>query len=326
MLCKNCGHDITPSEKHCPFCGMESGFPVGMTGDETIPAVIDAEDILGEVISDVAEGAPVAAPTPAPEKPVQNEAEIFDQLNDAAEDNGTVAYVPSDATKKSVDSPTVVFGAVSEQAAASTDRYDEDYAEEFDDDYSYNNVVAPTDEPDYDDYDEGYAPTRGGLTLTNTQIGLISGVAAFIILLVIVILLFTQCGGGNDNDVSSDNFGALSSNVATSSHASSLPSSSSELSSDQSSSSGLSEPEEISSQAPSQTTTSNTVTSEPETPTTSTPTTSTPTTSTPTTSTPTTSAPTTSTPTTSNAPSETPTTNTPTTSNAPSETPTEPAT
>ena len=265
MLCKNCGHDITPSEKHCPFCGMESGFPVGMTGDEKIPAVIDAEEILGDVISDVAAGAPVAAP----EKPVQNEAEIFDQLNDAAEDNGTVAYVPSDATKKSADSPTVVFSAVSEQAAASTDRYDEDYAEELDDDYSYNNVVAPTDEPDYDDYDEGYATTRGGLTLTNTQIGLISGVAAFIILLVIVILLFTQCGG-NDNDVSSDYFGALSSNVATSSNASSLPSSSSELSSDQSSSSGLSEPEEISSQAPSQTpsqassdtTTSNTTTSD----------------------------------------------------------------
>ena len=314
MLCKNCGHDITPSEKNCPFCGMKSGFPVGMTGDEKIPSAIDAEEILGDVISDVAAGAPVAAPTPAPEKPVQNEAEIFDQLNDAAEDNGTVAYVPSDATKKSVDSPTVVFGAVSEQAAASTDRYDEDYAEEFDDDYSYNNVVAPTDEPDYDDYDEGYAPTRGGLTLTNTQIGLISGVAAFIILLVIVILLFTQCGGGNDNDVSSDNFGALSSNVATSSNASSLPSSSSELSSDQSSSSGLSEPEEISSQAPSQTsstTTSNTTstptTSEPETPTTSEP--ETPTTSVP-------EAPTTSVP-------ETPTTSVPET---PSETPTESAT
>ena len=311
MLCKNCGHDITPSEKHCPFCGMESGFPVGMTGDEKIPSAIDAEEILGDVISEAA--APVAAPTPAPEKPVQNEAEIFDQLNDAAEDNGTVAYVPSDATKKSADSPTVVFGAVSEQAAASTDRYDEDYAEEFDDDYSYNNVVAPTDEPDYDDYDEGYAPTRGGLTLTNTQIGLISGVAAFIILLVIVILLFTQCGGGNDNDVSSDNFGALSSNVATSSNASSLPSSSSELSSDQSSSSGLSEPEEISSQAPSQTTTSNTVTSEPTTSTaTSTPTTSEP--ETPTTSVP--EAPTTSVP-------ETPTTSVPET---PSETPTESAT
>ncbi|MBQ5598001.1 MAG: hypothetical protein IIU66_05905 [Clostridia bacterium] len=305
MLCKNCGHDITPSEKHCPFCGMNSGFPVGMTGDEKIPSAIDAEEILGDVISDVAAGAPVAAP----EKPVQNEAEIFDQLNDAAEDNGTVAYVPSDATKKSVDSPTVVFGAVSEQAAASTDRYDEDYAEEFDDDYSYNNVVAPTDEPDYDDYDEGYATTRGGLTLTNTQIGLISGVAAFIILLIIVILLFTQCGGGNDNDVSSDNFGALSSNVATSSNASSLPSSSSELSSDQSSSSGLSEPEEISSQAPSQTTTSNTVTSEP--------TTSTPTTSEP--ETPTTSEP--ETPTTSEP--ETPTTSVPET---PSETPTESAT
>ena len=307
MLCKNCGHDITPSEKHCPFCGMNSGFPVGMTGDEKIPAVIDAEEILGDVISEAA--APVAAPTPAPKKPVQNEAEIFDQLNDAAEDNaaednGTVAYVPSDATKKSADSPTVVFGAVSEQAAASTDRYDEDYAEEFDDDYSYNNVAAPTDEPDYDDYDEGYAPTRGGLTLTNTQIGLISGVAAFIILLIIVILLFTQCGGGNDNDVSSDYFGALSSNVATSSNASSLPSSSSELSSDQSSSSGLSEPEEISSQAPSQTTTSNTVTSEP---TTSTPTTSEP--ETPATSepeTPTTSEP--ETPTTSEP--ETPTPNT----------------
>lgn len=311
MLCKNCGHDITPSEKHCPFCGMESGFPVGMTGDEKIPSAIDAEEILGDVISEAA--APVAAPTPAPEKPVQNEAEIFDQLNDAAEDNGTVAYAPSDATKKSADSPTVVFGAVSEQAAASTDRYDEDYAEEFDDDYSYNNVVAPTDEPDYDDYDEGYAPTRGGLTLTNTQIGLISGVAAFIILLVIVILLFTQCGGGNDNDVSSDNFGALSSNVATSSNASSLPSSSSELSSDQSSSSGLSEPEEISSQAPSQTTTSNTVTSEPTTSTaTSTPTTSEP--ETPTTSVP--EAPTTSVP-------ETPTTSVPET---PSETPTESAT
>ena len=311
MLCKNCGHDITPSEKHCPFCGMNSGFPVGMTGDEKIPSAIDAEEILGDVISDVAAGAPVAAP----KKPVQNEAEIFDQINDFAEDNGTVAYVPSDATKKSADSPTVVFGAVSEQAAASTDRYDEDYAEEFDDDYSYNNVVAPTDEPDYDDYDEGYAPTRGGLTLTNTQIGLISGVAAFIILLVIVILLFTQCGGGNDNDVSSDNFGALSSNVATSSNASSLPSSSSELSSDQSSSSGLSEPEEISSQAPSQT--SSTTTSN----TTSTPTTSTAT-STPTTSepeTPTTSvpeAPTTSVP-------ETPTTSVPET---PSETPTESAT
>ena len=311
MLCKNCGHDITPSEKHCPFCGMNSGFPVGMTGDEKIPSAIDAEEILGDVISEAA--APVAAPTPAPEKPVQNEAEIFDQLNDAAEDNGTVAYVPSDATKKSADSPTVVFGAVSEQAAASTDRYDEDYAEEFDDDYSYNNVVAPTDEPDYDDYDEGYAPTRGGLTLTNTQIGLISGVAAFIILLIIVILLFTQCGGGNDNDVSSDNFGALSSNVATSSNASSLPSSSSELSSDQSSSSGLSEPEEISSQAPSQTTTSNTVTSEPTTSTaTSTPTTSEP--ETPTTSEPET--PTTSVP-------ETPTTSVPET---PSETPTESAT
>ena len=304
MLCKNCGHDITPSEKHCPFCGMESGFPVGMTGDEKIPAVIDAEEILGDVMSEAA--APVAAPTPAPEKPVQNEAEIFDQLNDAADD-GTVAYVPSDATKKSVDSPTVVFGAVSEQAAASTDRYDEDYAEEFDDDYSYNNVVAPTDEPDYDDYDEGYATTRGGLTLTNTQIGLISGVAAFIILLVIVILLFTQCGGGNDNDVSSDYFGALSSNVATSSNASSLPSSSSELSSDQSSSSGLSEPEEISSQAPSQT--SSTTTSN----TTSTPTTSEPTTSTatsePTTSTPTTSTAT-STPTTSEPEAPTPTTST----------------
>ena len=269
MLCKNCGHDITPSEKHCPFCGMESGFPVGMTGDEKIPAVIDAEEILGDVISDAA--APVAAPVPsaAPKNPVQNNAKIFDQPEDNAADDGTVAYVPSDATKKSADSPTVVFGAVSEQAAASTDRYDEDYAEEFDDDYSYNNVVAPTDEPDYDDYDEGYAPTRGGLTLTNTQIGLISGVAAFIILLVIVILLFTQCGG-NDNDVSSDYFGALSSNVATSSNASSLPSSSSELSSDQSSSSGLSEPEEISSQAPSQTpsqassdtTTSNTTTSD----------------------------------------------------------------
>lgn len=302
MLCKNCGHDITPSEKHCPFCGMNSGFPVGMTGDEKIPAVIDAEEILGDVISDVAAGAPVAAP----KKPVQNEAEIFDQPEDnAAEDNGTVAYVPSDATKKSADSPTVVFGAVSEQAAASTDRYDEDYAEEFDDDYSYNNVAAPTDEPDYDDYDEGYATTRGGLTLTNTQIGLISGVAAFIILLVIVILLFTQCGGGNDNDVSSDYFGALSSNVATSSNASSLPSSSSELSSDQSSSSGLSEPEEISSQAPSQTTTSNTVTSESTTSTaTSTPTTSEP-------ETPTTSEP------------ETPTTSVPET---PSETPTESAT
>ena len=308
MLCKNCGHDITPSEKHCPFCGMESGFPVGMTGDEKIPAVIDAEEILGDVISEAA--APVAAPTPAPEKPVQNEAEIFDQLNDFAEDNGTVAYVPSDATKKSADSPTVVFGAVSEQAAASTDRYDEDYAEEFDDDYSYNNVVAPTDEPDYDDYDEGYATTRGGLTLTNTQIGLISGVAAFIILLIIVILLFTQCGGGNDNDVSSDYFGALSSNVATSSNASSLPSSSSELSSDQSSSSGLSEPEEISSQAPSQTTTSNTVTSEPTTSTaTSTPTTSEP--ETPTTSepeTPTTSVP--ETPTTSEPEAPTPNTST----------------
>ncbi|MBQ1283879.1 MAG: hypothetical protein IIY18_02635, partial [Clostridia bacterium] len=174
MLCKNCGHDITPSEKHCPFCGMESGFPVGMTGDEKIPAVIDAEEILGDVISEAA--APVAAPTPAPEKPVQNEAEIFDQLNDAAEDNGTVAYVPTNEAPKTTDSPTVVFGAVSEHAAASTDRYDEDYAEEFDDDYSYNNVVAPTDEPDYDDYDEGYATTRGGLTLTNTQIGLISGV------------------------------------------------------------------------------------------------------------------------------------------------------
>ncbi|MBQ5902146.1 MAG: hypothetical protein IIW83_02725 [Clostridia bacterium] len=307
MLCKNCGHDITPSEKHCPFCGMNSGFPVGMTGDEKIPSAIDAEEILGDVISDVAAGAPVAAP----KNPVQNEAEIFDQLNDAAEDNGTVAYVPTNEAPKTTDSPTVVFGAVSEHAAASTDRYDEDYAEEFDDDYSYNNVVAPTDEPDYDDYDEGYATTRGGLTLTNTQIGLISGVAAFIILLVIVILLFTQCGGGNDNDVSSDYFGALSSNVATSSNASSLPSSSSELSSDQSSSSGLSEPEEISSQAPSQT--SSTTTSN----TTSTPTTSTPTTSepeTPTTSVP--EAPTTSVP-------ETPTTSVPET---PSETPTESAT
>lgn len=298
MLCKNCGHDITPSEKHCPFCGMNSGFPVGMTGDEKIPAVIDAEEILGDVISEAA--APVAAPTPAPKKPVTNEPAVYDQ----PDDDSTVAYVPTNEAPKTTDSPTVVFGAVSEQAAASTDRYDEDYAEEFDDDYSYNNVVAPTDEPDYDDYDDGYATTRGGLTLTNTQIGLISGVAAFIILLVIVILLFTQCGGGNDNDVSSDYFGALSSNVATSSNASSLPSSSSELSSDQSSSSGLSEPEEISSQAPSQTTTSNTVTSEP---TTSTPTTSEP--ETPATSepeTPTTSEP--ETPTTSEP--ETPTPNT----------------
>ena len=300
MLCKNCGHDITPSEKNCPFCGIPSGFPVGMNGDEKIPAVIDAEEILGDVISEAA--APVRAA--APKKPVTNEPAVYDQ----PDDNGTVAYVPTNEAPKTTDSPTVVFGAVTDQTVAPDDG--------FDDDYSYDNVVTPSEEPDYDDrydrnYGEAYAPKRGGLTLTNTQIGLVSGVAAFIILLIIVILMFSKCGGGNDNDVSSDNLGSSSSNVATSSDISSLPSSSSGLSSEQSSSNQLSEPEEISSNTTG-TTTSNTTsnpTSEPETPTTSTATSEpeTPTTSEP--ETPTTSVP--EAPTTSNA-----------TSNAPSETPT----
>ncbi len=290
MLCKNCGHDITPSEKNCPFCGIPSGFPVGMNGDEKIPAVIDAEEILGDVISEAA--APVRAA--APKKPVTNEPAVYDQ----PDDDGTVAFVPTNEAPKTTDSPTVVFGAVTDQTVAPDDG--------FDDDYSYDNVVTPSEEPDYDDrydrnYGEAYAPKRGGLTLTNTQIGLISGVAAFIILLIIVILMFSKCGGGNDNDVSSDNLGSSSSNVATSSDISSLPSSSSGLSSDQSSSNQRSEPEEISSNTTGTTTsntTSNTVTSEPETPTTSEP--ETPTTSVP--ETPTTSEPEAPTPTTSTDP------------------------
>ena len=92
MLCKNCGHDITPSEKNCPFCGIPSGFPVGMNGDEKIPAVIDAEEILGDVISEAA--APVRAA--APKKPVTNEPAVYNQ----PDDDGTVAFVPTNEAPK----------------------------------------------------------------------------------------------------------------------------------------------------------------------------------------------------------------------------------
>ena len=49
MFCKNCGHNIAPSEQICPFCAEKSGFPKGMVGDEELLAVREAKAIVGDV-------------------------------------------------------------------------------------------------------------------------------------------------------------------------------------------------------------------------------------------------------------------------------------
>ncbi len=83
MFCKNCGRDITPSESKCPFCAAPSGFPAGMNGDSPIPAVSDAEQIIGTAAADaLLTGSIVASNRSSRTNGVRNQAERYEAPTD----------------------------------------------------------------------------------------------------------------------------------------------------------------------------------------------------------------------------------------------------
>ena len=159
MFCKNCGHNIAPSEQVCPFCAEKSGFPKGMVGESELLPIKEAKDMIGDVSlsADSYGDAPV---TPAPRK------------------NDVSARRPV-----SDDQPTTVF-SVSEvnkalnKNAAVNGEYN-DYDEYYDDEY-------------YDDeYYDG--AKKAPLPFTQRQI-MIGGGAILVVLLIIILLLLSKCG------------------------------------------------------------------------------------------------------------------------------------
>lgn len=159
MFCKNCGHNIAPSEKVCPFCAENSGFPKGMTGDAELLAVKDAKNILGDISLDAnSYGSTSAAPAPRVRK-------VEDNRDSFSNDNPTTVFSVGE-----------VNAALNNSKAA--DAYDEyDEYDDFDD--------------EYDDYYE-----NGGkkpFPFTNNQIMIIGG-GLLIVIILVIILLFSKCG------------------------------------------------------------------------------------------------------------------------------------
>lgn len=159
MFCKNCGHNIAPSEQVCPFCAEKSGFPKGMVGESELLPIKEAKDMIGDV-SLSADSYGEAPVTPAPRK------------------NDVSARRPV-----SDDQPTTVF-SVSEvnkalnKNAALNGEYN-DYDEYYDDEY-------------YDDeYYDG--AKKAPLPFTQRQI-MIGGGAILVVLLIIILLLLSKCG------------------------------------------------------------------------------------------------------------------------------------
>ena len=159
MFCKNCGHNIAPSEKVCPFCAEKSGFPRGMTGDTELLAVREANSILGDISLDAnSYGNASAAPAPRVKK----------------------AEINRDTFSN--DNPTTVFSVSEVNAAINNSKVNDSY-DEYDE---YDNFD--------DEYDEYYE--NGGkkpLPFTNNQIMIIGG-GVLIVIILIIILLFSKCG------------------------------------------------------------------------------------------------------------------------------------
>ncbi len=198
MFCKNCGHDITPSEMHCAFCANPSGFPEGMNGDSKLSVVRDAEEIVGEIVSEA------TISTGGSRKP-------------AAKPN-------SDIGTASTDSPTVVFPAVSstpKPKAEASSAYDDDYVLTPSADDGYDEDYDDNFDDNYDDGYDDYQRRPSGLPLTNRQIGIIAGVAAFVIMLIVVVLLLSKCGDDNNAVVGSSSDISSTSSEVTSSETSS---------------------------------------------------------------------------------------------------------
>ena len=159
MFCKNCGHNIAPSEKVCPFCAENSGFPRGMTGDAELLAVKEAKNILGDISLDAnSYGNTSAAPAPRVRK-------VEDNRDSFSNDNPTTVFSVGE-----------VNAALNNSKAA--DAYDEyDEYDDFDD--------------EYDDYYE-----NGGkkpFPFTNNQIMIIGG-GILVVIILVIILLFSKCG------------------------------------------------------------------------------------------------------------------------------------
>ena len=159
MFCKNCGHNIAPSEKVCPFCAERSGFPRGMTGDTELLAVREANSILGDISLDAnSYGNASAAPAPRVKK----------------------AEINRDTFSN--DNPTTVFSVSEVNAAINNSKVNDSY-DEYDE---YDNF-----DDEYDEYyeNDGKKP----LPFTNNQIMIIGG-GVLIVIILIIILLFSKCG------------------------------------------------------------------------------------------------------------------------------------
>lgn len=95
MFCKNCGRDITPSESKCPFCAAPSGFPAGMNGDIPIPAVSDAESIIGTAAADALLTGNIAASNRSNRANIsRNQAEIYETPADENVNNDYGNFEP----------------------------------------------------------------------------------------------------------------------------------------------------------------------------------------------------------------------------------------
>ncbi len=209
MFCKNCGHDIAPTERHCPFCNKVSGFPEAMTGDSELLVVSQAVDIVGEIAggSSANRGeAPVprrqsaakAADTAVADGYDDNLDAEYDDMTEAAfadgQDEVKTAPVKSADNNApfSDDSPTTVFSVgevIGQSGYAAGNRFTDDgYDDGYGDGYD--------DYDQYDEYDDGYDRRdrkAGTLPLTNQQIMTVGIVTIGVLLIIIVILLFSRC-------------------------------------------------------------------------------------------------------------------------------------
>lgn len=209
MFCKNCGHDIDSSEKHCPFCGNPSGFPEGMNGDVAVPAVAEAKRIVGSIITD-----PVPTDKALKRKPkgVGYDREPAGELDSGVlpvDGFGSADGVDYDdyehgyeeltpAAPFSDDSPTTVFSVNNTPTGEGNSRYayNEDYVLSDDRD---NDGYGGYDDGEYDDYDERH-PAKKSTALDSRQIMIIGGVVILVLLFIIIMLVFSRCSNDGDTN------------------------------------------------------------------------------------------------------------------------------
>lgn len=236
MFCKNCGRDITPSESKCPFCAAPSGFPAGMNGDSPIPAVSDAEQIIGTAAADaLLTGSIVASNRSSRTNGVRNQAERYEAPTDenANVNNDYGNFEPEndsgsnffDIENEQVDSyfnaadnaPAdddygAVNNAADKESFAGGFQGADDYADE--DNYEYDEDYVISDKPVRQASDHsarGYdAPQRDNYgrplkhrvgdyvnSFDKKRILPIAAVAEAVIILILIIVLIARCGAGN---------------------------------------------------------------------------------------------------------------------------------